>query len=109
VAGLVSDVSERANRVAARAKQLAGPIPADERQRNAWLAIQKLAQDSSALGVRIDREGQTRDLRSAVAQLNAQAAEADRQMKAGNVFPELKSQWADLMQSLQRLREAGGA
>ena len=109
VAGLVSDVSERANRLAARAKQLAGPIPADARQRNAWQAIQKLAQDSSALGVRIDREGQPRDLRSAVAQLNAQAAEADRQMKAGNVFPELQSQWADLMQSLQRLREAAGA
>jgi len=109
VAGLVSDVSERANRLAARAKQLAGPIPADERQRMAWQAIEKLAQDSSALGVRIDREGQPRDLRSAVVQLNAQAAEADRQMKAGNVFPELRSQWADLMQSLQRLREAAGA
>ncbi|MDQ6894583.1 MAG: hypothetical protein M3167_18155 [Acidobacteriota bacterium] len=109
VAGLVSDVSDRANRLAQRARQLAGPIPADERQRNAWQAIQKLAQDASALGVRIDREGQVRDLRPAVAELNAEAAEADRQMRAGNVFPELKSQWADLMQSIQRLREAAGA
>jgi hypothetical protein len=109
VAGLVSDVSERANRLAERARQLSGPIPADERQRNAWQAIQKLAQDASALGVRIDREGQPRDLRSAVAQLNAEAAEADRQMKAGNIFPEIKTQWADLMQALARLRQSAGA
>jgi hypothetical protein len=109
VAGLVSDVSERANRLAERARQLAGPIPADERQRNVWQAIQKLAQDASALGVRIDREGQPRDLRSAVAQLNAEAAEADRQMRAGNVFPEIKTQWADLMQALARLRQSAGA
>jgi hypothetical protein len=106
VAGLVSDVSERANRLAERARQLSGPIPADERQRNVWQAIQKLAQDASALGVRIDREGQPRDLRSAV---NAEAAEADRQMRAGNVFPEIKTQWADLMQALARLRQSAGA
>ena len=109
VARLVSDVSERANRLSDRAKQLAGAFPVDQRQRNAWLAIQKLAQDASALGVRIDRDGEPRDLRSTVAQLNAQAAEADRQMKQGNVFPELTSQWGDLMQSLQRLRERAGA
>lgn len=109
VAGLVSDVSERANRLAERARQLSGPIPADERQRNAWQAIQKLAQDASALGVRIDREGQPRDLRSAVARLNSEAAEADRQMRAGNIFPEIKTQWADLMQALARLRQSTGA
>lgn len=109
LARLVSDVSERANRLSERAKQLAGAFPVDQRQRNAWLAIQKLAQDASALGARIDREGQPRDVRSSVAQLNAEAADADRQMKQGNVFPELKSQWADLMQSLQRLRETAGA
>jgi len=109
LARLVSDVSERANRLSERAKQLAGAFPVDQHQRNAWLAIQKLAQDASALGARIDREGQPRDVRSSVAQLNADAADADRQMKQGNVFPELKSQWADLMQSLQRLRETAGA
>jgi hypothetical protein len=110
IATLVSDVSERANRLSERAKQLAGAFPVDQRQRNAWLAIQKLAQDASALGVRIDRDGEPRDLRSAVAQLNAEASEADRQMKAGNVFPEIKGQWADLMQSVGRLQQsAGGA
>jgi hypothetical protein len=109
VAGLVSDVSERANRLAERARQLSGPIPADERQRNAWQAIQKLAQDASALGVQIDREGQPRDLRSAVARLSSEAAEADRLMKAGNVFPEIKAQWADLMQAVARLRQGAGA
>jgi chromosome segregation ATPase len=109
VAALVSDVSERVNRLAERARQLSGPIPADERQRNAWQAIQKLAQDASALGVRIDREGQPRDLRSAVARLNTEAAEADRLMRAGNVFPEIKAQWADLMQAVARLRQSTGA
>jgi hypothetical protein len=108
-ASLVSDVSERANRLSERARQLAGPIPADERQRMAWTAIQKLAQDASALGARIDRGGEPRDLRSAVAQLNADATEADRQIRAGNVFPEIKAQWADLMQSINRLRQSVGS
>ena len=75
----------------------------------AWTAIQKLAQDASALGVRFARSGEPRDLRSAVAQLNADAAEADRQMRAGNVFPEIKAQWADLMQSINRLRQSVGS
>jgi len=107
-AGLVADVSERANRLSERARQLAGPIPADERQRMAWTAIQKLAQDASALAYRIDRSGETRDLRSGIAQLNADATEADRQMRAGNVFPEIRAQWADLMQSINRLRQSVG-
>jgi hypothetical protein len=107
-ARLVSDVSERANRIAERAKQLSGPIPADARQRNAWLAIQKLAQNASALGARMDREGEPRDLRTSVAQLNADAAEVDRQLRAGNVFPEIKSEWADLMQAMSRLRQNAG-
>jgi hypothetical protein len=108
-ARLVSDVSERASRLSERAKQLAGPIPADERQRMAWMAIQKLAQDASALAAHIDRSGEPRDLKTAVAQLNADAAEADRQMRAGNVFPEIKTQWADLMQSISRLRQSAGS
>ncbi|MDQ2978692.1 MAG: hypothetical protein M3R62_05690, partial [Acidobacteriota bacterium] len=109
LARLVSDVSERANRLSERARQLAGAFPVDQRQRNAWQAIQKLAQDASALGAQIDRDGQPRDLGATIARLNTEAADADRLMRQGNVFPELKGDWAGLTQALQRLRQAVGA
>lgn len=108
LAPLARDFAGRSARLEERARQLSGPFPLDERQRMAWQSIQNVSRDASELDAELQRGGAERDLRARIARLANEANDADQQMGVGNVFPELRGEWSQAMQLLQRLRETAG-
>lgn len=105
---LAHDLAERAARVSESARQLAGPFPADERQRMAWQAISHFADQARAFHERVERGFNAEELRGNVDHLVADGREADDQVRRANVFPEIRRDWSEAMQLLQRIRGMSG-
>ena len=109
IGALAHDLAQRSARLAESARQLAGPFPLDANQRMAWQLISEFAQQSRTIDEGIGRQPGTQPLRGNVERLVQAARSAEDQMRRTNAFPQLRQEWTEAMQLLERFRAAAGA
>lgn len=105
---LAHDLAQRSARLAESARQLAGPIPLDANQRTAWQLISSFAEQSRTVDEGIGRQLGAQPLRANVERLVQAGRAADDQLRRTNVFAEIRQEWTQAMQLLERVRAASG-
>jgi hypothetical protein len=108
IGALAHDLAQRSAKLAESARQLAGPFPLDANQRTAWQLISDFAQQSRTIDEGIGRQPGTQPLRGNVERLVQAARTAEEQMHRTNAFPQIRQEWTEAMQVLERLRAASG-
>ncbi|MCA1580964.1 MAG: hypothetical protein LC796_06110 [Acidobacteria bacterium] len=107
VAALAHELAERSARLSSLTSQLTGRYRDDEGRRGTVEAIEHFAQQADAFHERYERGLSPEDVRGNVDHLWQDGREADRQFRQMDI-PELRSEWAGMMQLLSRLRSGAG-
>ncbi len=107
VAALAHELAERSARISTLTGQVTDRYRDDEGRRGSVDAIAHFAQQANAFHERYESGMSEADLRGNVDHLWQDGREADRRFRQGDI-PELRNEWAGMMQLLSRIRSAAG-
>ncbi|MDQ2980221.1 MAG: hypothetical protein M3R62_13475 [Acidobacteriota bacterium] len=107
VAALAHELADRSARLADATSQLSGRYQDDSGRSASVSAIRHFAEQAGAFHERYEQGLSPEDLRGNVDHLWQDGREADQQFRASSI-PELRNDWAAIMQLLSRIRSAAG-
>jgi hypothetical protein len=108
VLGLARDLAQRSDRIANYAKAAAGPFLGNDRQRAALDALEHFRDQARDFRERVESGLSGGALASQATHLAQDARFVDQQIEKGNVFPQVRTEWEEILRLVDRIQAIAG-